>query len=179
MTRELTEIPRCGRPKANGQPCMRRGGPCFEHTTAEEERESLEWAQQEVKRRDVAEREWLGATTQGRPAFEAAELLDQQGIPSCHVWQVPDGEVPHHLSATQALRRWQAGACAMCSASGGRLLVDHCHRTGLVRGLLCTSCNTAEGMGRGGSFAAYRARSPAVMLGLREQYGSAWDGFGA
>src|SRR5690606_8624699 len=83
VTRELTEIPRCGRPKANGQPCMRRGGPCFEHATAEEERESLEWAQQEVKRRDVAEREWLGATTQGRPAFEAAELLDQQGIPSC------------------------------------------------------------------------------------------------
>ncbi|WP_324605907.1 endonuclease domain-containing protein [Streptomyces sp. NRRL S-813] len=135
-------------------------------------------AMAEVRRRDAVERVWLGATTQGRPTFAEAELLDLQGIPSCHVWQVPEGEVPPHLSATDALRRWQAGACAMCSASRGRLLVDHCHRTGLVRGLLCTSCNTAEGMGRGGSFAAYRSRPPAVMLGMAEQYGSAWDGFG-
>lgn len=178
MTASLEEIPRCGRPKSNGKPCMRRGGPCFEHETAEEARASLEWAQQEVTRRDAVEREWLGATTQERPTFAEAELLDRRGVPSCHVWQIPSGEVPHHLSAIEALRRWQAGACAVCSASGGRLLVDHCHRTGKIRGLLCTSCNTAEGVGRGDSFTAYRSRPPAVMLGVEEQYGSAWDGFG-
>lgn len=133
----------------------------------------------EVRRRDVVEREWLGATTEGRPTFAEAELLDRQGIPACHVWQVPEGEVPSYLSATEALRRWQAGACAMCSASRGRLLVDHCHRTGLVRGLLCTSCNTAEGMHSAPSFVAYRKRPPAVMLGVEEQYGSPWDRFGA
>jgi len=132
----------------------------------------------EVRRRDVIEREWLGATTEGRPSFADAELLDRQGIPSCHVWRVPEGEAPPHLSATQALRRWQAGACAMCSASPERLLVDHCHRSGFVRGLLCTSCNTAEGLGSSPAFAAYKARPPAVMLGVEEQYGSVWDGHG-
>lgn len=132
----------------------------------------------EVRRRDAIEREWLGATTEGRPTFAEAELLDRQGIPSCRVWRVPEGEVPPHLSATQAIRRWQAGACAMCSASPERLLVDHCHRTGLVRGLLCTSCNTAEGLTSSPAFAAYRERPPAVMLGVEEQYGSVWDGHG-
>ncbi|MDX3353877.1 endonuclease domain-containing protein [Streptomyces sp. ME01-24h] len=131
----------------------------------------------EVQRRDAVEQAWLGVTTQRRPTFAEAELLDLQGIPACHVWQVPSGEVPPHLSATDALRRWQAGACAMCSASLQRLLVDHCHKTGRVRGLLCTSCNTAEGLTSSPAFAAYRERPPAVMLGVEDQYGSAWDGF--
>lgn len=136
-------------------------------------------ALEEVRRRDAAELEWLGDTTEGRPDFAAAELLDRQGIPSCHVWRVPEGEAPPHLSATQALRRWQDGACAMCSARPKRLLVDHCHRSGLVRGLLCTSCNAAEGLGGAPVFAAYRERPPAAMLGVEEQYGSAWDGHGS
>lgn len=140
---------------------------------------NMEWAFEETRRRDAAELEWLGSTAQGRPIFAEAELLDRQGIPSCHVWQVPAGEVPPHLSAIDALRRWQAGACAMCSATGSRLLVDHCHQSGLVRGLLCTSCNTAEGLQSAPAFVAYRERPPAVMLGVEEQYGSLWDGFAA
>lgn len=67
--------------------------------------------------------------------------------------------------------------CALCSARPERLLVDHCHRSGLIRGLLCTSCNTAEGLRDAPSFVAYRSRPPAVLLGMEEQYGSAWDGF--
>lgn len=178
MTVDLEEIRRCGRPKTNGKPCMRRGGPCFEHETAEEKQSSLEWAQQEVKRRGAVERDWLGETTQGRPGFAHAEGLDREGVPSCHVWAVPQNGAPAHLSAIDALRRWQAGACALCSASGGGLLVDHDHRTGLVRGLLCASCNTAEGLQGAASFVAYRERPPAVILGVEEQYGAPWDGFG-
>lgn len=40
----------------------------------------------------------------------------------------------------------QGGMCLICSASPGNgetgtLAVDHCHSTGLVRGLLCRGCN--------------------------------------
>lgn len=40
----------------------------------------------------------------------------------------------------------QKQACAICKAKpDAKLLVDHCHRTGMVRGLLCHSCNTLVG----------------------------------
>src|SRR5215470_1693407 len=43
----------------------------------------------------------------------------------------------------------QNGVCAICEQKpkGRRFLcVDHCHRTGRVRGLLCTRCNVAIGL---------------------------------
>lgn len=44
----------------------------------------------------------------------------------------------------------QDGCCAICrlpnyDQSGRRMHVDHCHETGKVRGILCSSCNTALG----------------------------------
>jgi|LauGreDrversion4_2_1035121.scaffolds.fasta_scaffold555850_1 hypothetical protein len=50
----------------------------------------------------------------------------------------------------------QGGVCALCKKpettrrnkkgdGGERLAVDHCHDTGVVRGLLCFKCNTAIG----------------------------------
>lgn len=39
----------------------------------------------------------------------------------------------------------QEGKCAICSISKDRLHVDHCHDTGIVRGLLCSNCNCAIG----------------------------------
>ena len=42
----------------------------------------------------------------------------------------------------------QKGVCAICSQkceTGKQLAVDHCHKTGKVRGLLCQPCNTALG----------------------------------
>ena len=44
----------------------------------------------------------------------------------------------------------QNGVCAICSTfevenTRGRLCIDHDHRDGRVRGLLCIGCNTAIG----------------------------------
>lgn len=43
----------------------------------------------------------------------------------------------------------QGDVCAICkskSGDGHRLAVDHCHETGIVRGLLCKLCNMALGL---------------------------------
>lgn len=42
--------------------------------------------------------------------------------------------------AYQKLLADQGGVCAICKRPN-KLCVDHCHTTGLVRGLLCYSCN--------------------------------------
>ena len=43
----------------------------------------------------------------------------------------------------------QDGCCAICGTDDpgwGKWHVDHCHETGIVRGLLCHPCNTGMGM---------------------------------
>jgi hypothetical protein len=54
------------------------------------------------------------------------------------------------LEQYNAMYRKQKGRCAVCNSEPtGRwkkLHVDHCHKTGKVRGLLCYSCNSAAGL---------------------------------
>lgn len=46
----------------------------------------------------------------------------------------------------QRMLEQQGGVCAICNLTCVReLAVDHCHKTGTVRGLLCLRCNTGIG----------------------------------
>jgi hypothetical protein len=73
--------------------------------------------------------------------------------------------------ADSILARWQDGRCAICGKVRD-LVCDHDHATGLVRGWLCSSCNTAEGTHQESDtiFSLYRERHPAAILGLAIRY---------
>ena len=54
------------------------------------------------------------------------------------------------LAQYETLLDTQGGVCAICKTStngncGRKLYVDHCHKTGKVRGLLCGRCNSILG----------------------------------
>jgi hypothetical protein len=55
------------------------------------------------------------------------------------------------LEQYDIMRKEQDSCCKLCrthesAQPHGRLVVDHCHATGAVRGLLCNNCNTALGL---------------------------------
>ena len=58
------------------------------------------------------------------------------------------------MEALISIYEEQKGKCAICEKSfpktmiskNGGLFVDHCHKTGKVRGLLCRKCNAGIGM---------------------------------
>lgn len=84
--------------------------------------------------------------------------------PACHLWPSPQ--------PGQTYDEWQRGHCAICGGAGRAEVLDHCHRTGFERGLLCRSCNTSEGMTGAGAmlFQLYRLRPPAVIIGRTQPY---------
>jgi hypothetical protein len=75
------------------------------------------------------------------------------------------------MNVKQILFEEQRGRCATCEdeAEIKKLVVDHCYRTGYIRGLLCVSCNSREGKGyQHPAFVEYRAHPPGQN---RWQYG--------
>lgn len=62
--------------------------------------------------------------------------------------QARDLEKKYGLTAAQydALVAGCSGCCQICGKTPKRLVVDHCHDTGAVRGLLCSVCNIGLGM---------------------------------
>lgn len=55
------------------------------------------------------------------------------------------GRSGHGLTQREAREYKEGKACEICGARD-RLVVDHCHKTGVIRGVLCSNCNTAIGM---------------------------------
>lgn len=57
----------------------------------------------------------------------------------------------------QSIYDKQDGRCAICEQPAPLLVVDHCHKTGSVRGLLCRPCNLSLGYLRDDSYSAVSA----------------------
>lgn len=76
-----------------------------------------------------------------------------QKTPAAKAWRLEhDLRVNYNLSVEQYNKLFakQKGRCAICKTTragrGRRFHVDHDHKTNVVRGLLCNSCNRALGL---------------------------------
>ena len=81
------------------------------------------------------ERAKASARARDKDARRAARILAQFGI---------------SVEQYDAILAAQGGGCAICGSAdadrrGHRLHIDHCHTTGVVRGILCAACNTTLG----------------------------------
>lgn len=82
------------------------------------------------------------------PEKRRAEYAERKAAGKTHAYHLWKN---HKLLARdyERLLQKQKGVCAICSSTcstGRRLSVDHDHKTGQVRGLLCTKCNLFVGI---------------------------------
>jgi hypothetical protein len=104
------------------------------------------------------------------------ERLDAR-TPDCWSWPVVElNDRGDEWALLMMFRDWHFGRCAVCSYRAPRLVEDHDHDSGLVRGLLCPSCNGLEPYDDG-LFGKYRERSPAQILGVRLRYSNPFHGW--
>lgn len=101
------------------------------------------------KSRDRARRRYLGDRDQINARRREAHAADPDRRRNYQLqWMYGISEQDY-----DRMFQGQGGLCAICGhpeskgrgAGAGRLCVDHCHTTGVVRGLLCTLCNSAIG----------------------------------
>lgn len=103
---------------------------------------------------------------QVKPKVEFSLVLEDRGLRKryCMECEVRDLSLKERLKDSglkikygitieeyRALHAAQGGKCATCPRTEGSrknsaLAVDHCHRTGRIRGLLCVHCNRKLGM---------------------------------
>ena len=68
------------------------------------------------------------------------------------------------------IRRAIGDECGICGRQAKRMALDHCHDSGVIRGVLCVQCNTSLGV-LGDNMAgldrarAYLGRPPPVLAG--------------
>ena len=83
---------------------------------------------------DAAYRErnrWRNQSDEVKEALREKRWLKKYGLTAAQYWEMYER---------------QMGCCAICGSSEKkRMAVDHCHKSGAVRGLLCVACNLGLG----------------------------------
>lgn len=98
------------------------------------------WAENNREKQTAAEKSWKKAHPESKKRYSQTEFL----------YRLKNRYGLRFDDYTEILER-QLGRCAICGAEkpggkGKRMSVDHCHRTGKVRGLLCSRCNLMLGI---------------------------------
>ena len=79
--------------------------------------------------------------------------------------------------AFERMREAQGGKCAICDRlevdCGRKLAIDHCHRTGKVRGLLCGPCNLGLGCFKDSAETLTQAMSYLLASGSESRFDEA------
>ncbi|MBB1256471.1 hypothetical protein H3146_24410 [Streptomyces sp. OF3] len=112
---------------------------------------------------------WAWTVPDNLSPFDPAKAFESEGVTGATLEKLRAALEDPDTVGLAIIEEWQAGRCAICS-SKGQLVTDHDHETGLVRGELCRSCNTAEAFRTVGPFRRYRERPPAEILGVRARY---------
>lgn len=97
-------------------------------------------------------REWLAKN----PEYMSTYLA---GYRKAKRWMLIEEKYGLTREQYESMERTQRFACAIClrPLTEVRVHIDHCHETGLVRGLLCQRCNQAIGLLGDDPTAAVRA----------------------
>jgi recombination endonuclease VII len=80
--------------------------------------------------------------------FRGTEIRKERICKSCHLMRLRLRQYHLSMEQYQAMEDRQSNLCAICGKPPkGRVLhIDHCHRSGKVRALLCGSCNMILGL---------------------------------
>lgn len=119
---------------------------------------------------------WLNKPCQGCDGRKGKKYAAKKYCGSCAIQVRIANKAAAHAAAVErtygitgedyeALLAFQGGKCALCQRATGkskRLAVDHDHKTGEVRGLLCGTCNKILGHAR--DDVAFFDRSMAYLM---------------